>query len=482
MTHKKVAIHLIGLEETGLNAMIDFAKMIGVGVERRQTSIPLGAKMKENTIYVSEYISTNTKAAEQLFVYCDLWDYIIYSEKNNGKTREEAKQEWIDFVKRGLTTPNAEWISSYAFMQQPLTFFSYLNNHASFSVNLNLIKERYSDFYNEAYFHTGHTIELIRWCKADEECSFLIKKLHQIAVLPHDIILESTYSRKVDVIIPCYNLGHLLEDTLASLERSFNDNINVCIIDDGSTQPQTIDGLKKAESFGYKVIRQSNTGLCKALNNAIEKCNSEYLLVLSADDKVDPKFITQSLKILEQQQEVGVVYCNPKTFEAWYSMWLTPDFDAAQFLSLNFIVATSVYRRKYWEQAGGYDPNTDGNEDWEMWMNCLEHGAKFHHIDEYLFQYRYRAGSKIQTVYKPDGRKKLVSYMSNKHHSLYAQYLPQIIGNLHYAIATSEKQYIEGKSIDQIEVETGARKLGLLGTLMYRTLRKIGHISRKREE
>jgi hypothetical protein len=36
MTNKKVDIHLIGLEETGLDAMIDFAKMIGVGLEKKQ--------------------------------------------------------------------------------------------------------------------------------------------------------------------------------------------------------------------------------------------------------------------------------------------------------------------------------------------------------------------------------------------------------------------------------------------------------------
>ena len=373
-------------------------------------------------------------------------------------------------------SPNAEWVSSYAFMQSPASFLSYLSDHTSLTFDIDSLTEKYETFYKADVFHKGHTIELIRWCKEDSECTNLIKELHRIAVLPHDIVLEPGAQSPVDIIIPCYNLGHLIEDTLASIERSFNDNMNVCIIDDGSTEAASIEGLKKAEAYGYKVIWQTNTGLCKALNNVIEQTSNEYLLVLSSDDKVDPKFITQSIQLLNERNDVGVVYCNPKTFEAWYSMWQTPDFDAAQFLSLNFIVATSMYRRKYWIQSGGYDLEIGGNEDWEMWMNCLELGAAFYHINEYLFHYRYRIGSKIQAAYKPDSRRKIVSYLCNKHQSLYAKFLPEIMGNLHYAIA----KFDQSKTTDHLEVEMGATRLGLLGSLMYRTLRKIGHLTLKR--
>jgi len=464
-TNKRLTV--IGLEETGRQALIAFMQLMGCEVT-----------LYEKNRFMLSHPNRIVSGDNNILLYCDVWDYIIYQTNHNGKSREESKREWKKFVHTHIENNASKSVSSYAFMQQPLHFIEMLNKNFGFTLDLNEVKSLYASFYKEAYFHSGYTISLIRYCKKDDEATQLIKQLHHQAILSHDII-ETNLTEIVDIVIPCYNLGHLIEDALASLERSFCTNFTVTIIDDGSTLEETKTALKKVESYGYNVIYQPNKGLCKALNNAIETTNNELLLVLSADDKLDPKFITQSVAIMNANSSVGVVYCNPKTFQAWYSMWLTTDFDAAQFLSLNFIVATSVFRRKYWKIAGGYDPLADGNEDWEMWMNCLEQGAQFFHINEYLFHYRYMPGSKIQTCNLPHNRKRLVSYMSSKHIDLYRQYLPEIIGNLHYKI--SETGMDIKSSTDQGEVQAGAKALGILGQVMFRLLRKTGHLSLKRK-
>lgn len=462
------ALTIIGLKETGRDALVAFMRLLGCEVSLQQ----------DNRISITHANRQPTKN-NTILLYCDVWDYIIYQTKQTSKSRDNLKADWKTFLGDNLKNNASAIVSSYAFMQQPINFVSLLNKDFGFNFKLHEIKPLYEAFYKEAFFHDGHTISLIRYCKEDLEANKLIAQLHTQAVLPHDIITPDTKT-KIDIVIPCYNLGHLLEDTLASLERSFCDNYTVTIIDDGSTDSETKAGLKKMEGYGYPIIYQQNTGLCKALNHAIETTKNELLLVLSADDKLDPKFITESITIMQQQEDTGVVYCNPKTFEAWYSMWLTPDFDAARFLSLNFIVATSVYRKKYWTAAGGYDSLADGNEDWEMWMNCLEQGAHFHHLDEYLFHYRYRPGSKIQTCNLPNNRKRLVSYMSHKHIHLYQKYIPEIIGNLHYKISEIDVPSAP-KNTDQVEVETGAKVLGIMGQFMYRLLRKTGHLTLKRK-
>ncbi|MES2558583.1 MAG: glycosyltransferase [Bacteroidota bacterium] len=469
-------IQLIGLEEFGFNGMIDFLSLLNIRVH--YPNINQGSQQK---IVQLENGETDAKSLS-FYVYCDLWDYVQYAVKHKGLEREDAKKIWLSHAEDVLNQKQNDILSSYAFMQQPVGFFSCLNETGLFSIDLSEVKQKYIDFYQPKHFYQSYTVELIRWCKEDTRANQIIKELHQRAVLPHDLIKPASENKRlVDIVIPCYNLGHLLEETLASIERSFNNNFSVLIIDDGSTQPETQQGLKRAEEYGYKVVYQKNAGLCNALNNGLAMCENELVLILSADDMLDPLFVTKSIEILNATEEIGVVYCNPRTFEAWHSMWLTPDFDPAQMLSQNFIVATSVFRKKHWEKAGGYDPMADGNEDWDMWMSCLEQGAGFHHVDEYLFHYRYREGSKIQICSLPDNRKKLVSYMSGKHHILYEKHLPSIIGNLHYIIATTTQQKTEGKSIDQIEVEAGAKQLGIVGSFMYRSLRKVGHLVRNRK-
>jgi glycosyltransferase involved in cell wall biosynthesis len=507
MTTPHKDLMITGLPETGMKAMIDYLVINGMPVSyfKKSTNYSTESTLQpvkkqqeteavltdKNQLIMNSDPRVEVKNGNHVYLYCDVWDYVIYAVRYHGKSTETAISEWVEYNKEAMAKveKGAILLSSYAFMQQPSRALSILNDQFGYSFDVENARALYQDFYKAVYFHDGYTVDLIRSCKQHPDVLPLIKQLHKAAIWPHDTIAEGAQPKKVDVIIPCYNLGHLLGDTLASIERSFNHNFNVIIIDDGSTKQDSIEGVKRAEQDGYRVIWQQNTGLCKALNNAVKEGSAEYLLILSADDMIDPKLITEGTRILDSREEVGVVYANPKTYEAWYSMWLTPDFDPVRFLSLNFIVATSVFRRKYWEQAGGYDPMADGNEDWEMWMSSMEQGAQFYHVDEYLIQYRFRPDSKIQTCNLPENRKRLVEYMSGKHKELYKQYVPGIVGTLHYTISDIEmrnrpssavpQQY---KSIDQAEVEQGAKALGKLGEFMYRFLRKSGHLSLKKQK
>ena len=425
--------------------------------------------------------SSNSSLSSIVF-YCDPWDYIDYAMRVHGKSRKASLVEWNDFYTGVLADKSAKLVSSLAVMQQPNKLLALLNEVYGYGFDVAGAKKKYSDFVNKERFNQITTIENIRYCKENAKTVDVLKALHTAAILPHDLMVSNP-QKKLDIIIPCYNLGQFVLDTLAGLERSLANNFEVYIIDDGSTSDESKEGLKKAEQLGYSVMWEVNRGLCDALNFAIAKGTNPYLLVLSADDYLDPKFINQSLALLENDSNVGVVYTNPKTFGTWYSMWLTPDFDEVEFLSRNFIIATSVFRRSYWEKSGGYDKKADGNEDWEMWMSCLEQGAVFHHIDEYLFSYRFRQGSKIQHYNLPQNRKNLVGYMAAKHKKLYEKYADQIVANLHYAISDIEMRQSgnipqELKSQDQIDLEKGFKVLGALGTFIYKAVRKVGFMNR----
>ena len=56
----------------------------------------------------------------------------------------------------------------------------------------------------------------------------------------------------------------------------------------------------------------------------------------------------------------------------------------------NYIDACAIYRKKCWEEVGGYDENMpyQGKEDWDFWIAFGIRGFKFHHIKEITFKYR----------------------------------------------------------------------------------------------
>ena len=72
----------------------------------------------------------------------------------------------------------------------------------------------------------------------------------------------------VSVVIPCYNHGQYLPEAIASAEAARGVRVELIVVDDGSTEPATLEVLAGLARGGYHVIRQSNQGLSAARNTA----------------------------------------------------------------------------------------------------------------------------------------------------------------------------------------------------------------------
>jgi glycosyltransferase involved in cell wall biosynthesis len=483
----------VGLPSAGLQAIADYflcnGKQVFVNGTKQSVYRPLqnttgvSAKRVVGAINIMcDYSPDGIKDGIAYMVYCDPWDYILYAQNHYKQTKEEALLFWkstYQNVLKQYEPGSHRIISSYAFLQQPLALISTINRQFGLQNNLDTLAPQLDAFYHESHYHSGHTIELIRYVKADEEAIYILIRLHELSILKHDDRDPYFENRAVtaQVVIPCYNLGHLLDECLAGLERSLNNSFDITIVNDGSTSEDTQRHIKRIESLGYNVVHQANQGLCATLNNGVRLLDKPYVIILSADDKMDPSFISKAVKILDQQQGVGVVYANPTTFESRYNMPVIPDFDADKLLTDNYIVATAVYRKNLWEACGGYDPAADGNEDWDMWVGCYEKGAVFYHLNEYLFYYRIRQGSKLGSTITPEGRRKFTSYIANKHKDVYARHIGAVIGNLQAHLFHFINQQQVNTAEDFVEIRAGKERLGFVGTLLYRLLRKAGHLS-----
>src|SRR5688500_15417732 len=93
----------------------------------------------------------------------------------------------------------------------------------------------------------------------------------------------------ISVVVPVFNLGQYLEETLQSVLDQTYSNFEILVIDDGSTDPATravLDGLSRPRT---QVIRApTNQGLARARNLGIQQARGRYLCALDADDKLGP--------------------------------------------------------------------------------------------------------------------------------------------------------------------------------------------------
>lgn len=105
--------------------------------------------------------------------------------------------------------------------------------------------------------------------------------------------------KKLSIIIPVYNTGANLYKLLESISRQINDQIEVIIVDDGSTD-NTFSVAKYYESGDIKVYRQTNKGVGAARNLGLEKSNAEYIWFIDSDDEIMPCAISIILSALDR--------------------------------------------------------------------------------------------------------------------------------------------------------------------------------------
>ena len=183
------------------------------------------------------------------------------------------------------------------------------------------------------------------------------------------------------MIVPAYNASRFIEEAVGSaLSQTFRD-LEVVVVDDGSTDDTAAAVGRLAERDGrVRLIRQGNAGVAAARNAAIAAARGPYVAPLDADDVWYPdKLAAQVARMRRGGREMGMVYSwwtsvNADAEIRGSSFPVRVEGDVALCLFyVNFIGNASVplYRRDLVERVGGYDAGlrargAQGCEDWDL--------------------------------------------------------------------------------------------------------------------
>jgi len=200
---------------------------------------------------------------------------------------------------------------------------------------------------------------------------------------------------KVSVIMPCYNDGEYIEESIKSvLVQSYND-IELVIINDGSTDEKTTQIINQLSHPQIKVLHTTNIGPAAARNFGIQNSSGKYVLPVDADDKIHPLYVEKCVQELEQNPHIGIVYCYAELFGEQSGKWDLPDYSFEKMLLDNIIFVTSMFRKEDWEAVGGFNEQlVDGMEDYDFWLSILELDREVIQFKEILFYYRIKKVSR----------------------------------------------------------------------------------------
>jgi glycosyltransferase involved in cell wall biosynthesis len=223
----------------------------------------------------------------------------------------------------------------------------------------------------------------------------------------------------VSVIIPCFNHGEFLPEAVASVAAIERDDVELIVVDDGSTDERTCKEIGAIIAQGTKVVRQENKGVAAARNAGVVLARGKYILPLDADNRLRSGYIEHGIRILDANPQVGVVYGDAAYIGERKGRWRIGSFDRNRLLQCNQIDACAMYRRSIWEQNNGYDGTmpVQGFEDWDFWLCALENGWRFAYVPEVLFDYRVAKESML-TRGQRDGRQ-VEKFIALKHALLY---------------------------------------------------------------
>ncbi|MDX2243534.1 MAG: glycosyltransferase family A protein [Leptolyngbyaceae cyanobacterium bins.302] len=238
----------------------------------------------------------------------------------------------------------------------------------------------------------------------------------------------------VSVIMPCYNQGQYVDEAVASVFAQTDQNFELIIINDGSTDGATIQRLKTYEQSSEQpkltVIHTENQGPSAARNIGIQQAKGQYILPLDADDRIAPTFLEKAVPILDTHPTVGIVYTQAELFGEQSGRFDLPPYNFPDILLGNMIFNTSLYRKTDWEQAGGYNKNMVwGWEDYDFWLSILQLGREVVQIPEVLYFHREVANSRSQQMTQDDWVRSYAQIFRN-HPTLYADHIEVLFQHL----------------------------------------------------
>ncbi|MHB8139508.1 MAG: glycosyltransferase [Smithellaceae bacterium] len=207
----------------------------------------------------------------------------------------------------------------------------------------------------------------------------------------------------VSIITPYYNTEELFWETFASLQAQSLQYWEWVIVDDGSTDEESINRLTgvAARDERIKIIRQTNAGPGAARNTAFRNTSGRYVCLLDSDDMVEPTYLEKCVWFLDSNPEFA--FCN--TYSVLFGdreFLLSAGFETGKIhLKKNIGPPISVIRRTAYEACGGFDESIRfGHEDWDFWLAMAKAGHWGYTIQEYLQWYRKRGDGRYEQIMK----------------------------------------------------------------------------------
>lgn len=229
---------------------------------------------------------------------------------------------------------------------------------------------------------------------------------------------KSEYIKKepvISVIIPFYNSGKYIEQTVVSVLNQTFPYYEILIIDDGSKDEESLNKLLEIEKMDnrIKIYHKENEGLAATRDFGATKSSetSKYLMFLDDDDLIEPTFFECAYWTLETNKEASWAYSDSIGFGTMEYTW-NKFFDSEKQKKVNELISETFVRKEVFREVNGYELREKAvNEDWNFWLKLLAKGRYPVHMSFYGQWYRRKETGELKK--SVDNKKRSLEIIQN---------------------------------------------------------------------
>ena len=202
---------------------------------------------------------------------------------------------------------------------------------------------------------------------------------------------------RFSILTPVYETPPgVLSKMLASVAKQRFTDWELCLVDDCSQDPDLRRALEAAAAADPRIRvahRESNGGIVAASNDALAMAEGEFVALLDHDDALHPEALQQVCAAIDADPSgsTDYVYTDEDKVDLagrHSQPFFKPDWSPERMRTQMYTCHLSVFRRSLVEEVGGFDPEFEGSQDWDLVLRVTERARRIAHVPRILYHWR----------------------------------------------------------------------------------------------
>jgi len=207
----------------------------------------------------------------------------------------------------------------------------------------------------------------------------------------------------ISIITPVFNPPtDVLEDLIESVLEQTYSNFELCLGDFGDSE-SVQELLEKYAKIDHRVkytVFKDNKGIAENSNQILDTVKGDYIALLDHDDTLSPDALFENVKKINEESydflysDKDKIDINGNRFEPLFKPQLSPE----MLLNINYLTHLNLMKTSIVKEIGGWDSDTDGAQDWDLFLRVIARSTKVAHIPKVLYHWRVIASSTAMSI------------------------------------------------------------------------------------